>query len=372
MRLHEDQSEQAFRHTVRKFVQTNLPADIRDRVLGFQRIEKDDYIRWQQILHAHGWGAPGWPVAEGGMDWSPAERMIFDEECLTAGAPRQLPMGVAMIGPVLIRYGTPAQKARFLPLILSGEHTWCQGYSEPGAGSDLASLSLRAIRDDDDYVLDGQKTWTSYARWADWMFCLARTRREGKPQAGISFLLVDMKSPGIKVSPIRSIDESSDLNEVFFDSVRVPAHLLVGEENGGWEIAKFLLGNERATIAGLGACRKLLSQCQRLMGRHPEDPRLADRLAHLEIELLAHEWSLRRFLAGGDECLFDPANASLLKVRGSEIQQGLSTLLMDWAAGANTQHVELFSRVYFDLRKISIFGGTNEVQRSLIAKSLGV
>lgn len=372
MQLHEDEHERSFRLTVREFVKANLPADIRDRVLGFQRVEKDDYIRWQQLLHANGWGAPGWPSSEGGAGWSPAERVIFDEECLAAGAPRQLPMGVAMIGPVLIRYGTLEQKARFLPSILNGTHTWCQGYSEPGAGSDLASLSMRAVRDGDVYVLDGQKTWTSYAQWADWMFCLVRTRREGKPQAGISLLLVDINSPGIKVQPIRSIDMSSDLNEVFFDSVRVPAHFLVGEENGGWAIAKFLLGNERATIAGLGACRRLLAQCQRLMGARPVDPRLADRLAHLEIELLAHEWSLRRFLAGGDECLFDPANASLLKVRGAEIQQGLSTLLMDWAAHADTQHTELLSRVYFDLRKISIFGGTNEVQRTLIAKSLGV
>jgi alkylation response protein AidB-like acyl-CoA dehydrogenase len=372
MQLHEDGHERAFRLRVQEFVKANLPGDIRDRVLGFQRVEKDDYIRWQQILHANGWGAPGWPAAEGGAGWSPAERVIFDEECLVAGAPRQLPMGVAMIGPVLIRYGTLAQKARFLPSILNGTHTWCQGYSEPGAGSDLASLSLRAIRDGDDYVLDGQKTWTSYAQWADWMFCLVRTRGEGKPQAGISFLLVDMKSPGITVSPTRSIDGSSDLNEVFFDSVRVPVHLLVGQENEGWTIAKFLLGNERATIAGLGACRRLLAQCQRFMGGRPDDRRLADRLAHLEIELLSHEWSLRRFLAAGDECLFDPVDTSLLKVRGSEIQQGLSTLLMDWAANTGMQHTELLSRLYFDMRKISIFGGTNEVQRTLIAKSLGV
>lgn len=394
MDLTESVEQRAFREDVRAFVERALPRDIRDRVLGFRRVERSDYVRWQKILHEQGWGAPGWPREWGGTGWNALQRLVFEEECFQAGAPRQMPFGLSMVGPVLIAFGTTKQKARYLPRIVSMEDWWCQGYSEPGAGSDLASLKTRAERVGEHYVVNGQKTWTSFAHWADWIFCLVRTRAEGKPQEGISFLLIDMRTPGVRVRPIRTLDQGNDVCEVFFDEVRVPAENLVGEENRGWTIAKYLLGHERATIAGVGMCKRLLGRLrhhassERKNGRPLiEDASFRQRVATLEIELLAHEWSLLRLISLEQSGKAIGTEASILKIRGSEIQQELARLLMECAgpyalpyvpealegggaAVAASAELNGLAAQYFDLRKVSIYGGTNEVQKNIIAKSL--
>jgi len=300
-----------------------------------------------------------------------------------------------MIGPVLMKYGTPAQRAHFLPRIITLEDWWCQGYSEPGAGSDLASLKTSARREGESYVINGQKTWTTFAQFADWMFCLVRTRGDGKPQEGISFVLIDMKSPGVRVRPIRTLDLGADVNEVFLDEVRIPAGNLVGDENRGWSIAKFLLGHERTNIAGIGMCKRLLASLKdyaRRQTKHGrpllDDVRFRDRIVKLEIELLSHEWSLMRLISAEQAGTPIGVEASMLKVRGSEIQQDLAELLMETAgpyalpfvaealepgftgATAGGTHLSGVAALYFDLRKVSIYGGTNEVQRNIIAKSV--
>jgi len=395
MHLQELPQDQAFRAEVREFVAANLPVEIRDRVLNFQRVEREDYVRWQKILHARGWGAPGWPKEYGGAGLNATQRTIFDEECFHGGAPRQMPFGLSMVGPVIIAFGSQQQRERFLPKIVSMDEWWCQGYSEPGAGSDLASLATRAQRQGDHYIVDGQKTWTSFAQWADWIFCLVRTSTQGKPQQGISFLLIDMKTPGVKVKPIRTLDQGCDVNEVFLDSVAVPVANLVGEENQGWTIAKYLLGHERTNIAGIGMCKRLLRRLKEaaraeIKRGKPliEDPRFRDRIARLEIELLSHEWSLLRMISQQQSGKSVDLEASILKIRGSEIQQDLGELLMECAgpyavpyvpealevgyAGetAGGAFLNALAAQYIDLRKVSIYGGTNEVQKNLISKAI--
>jgi alkylation response protein AidB-like acyl-CoA dehydrogenase len=395
MDLHDSPEELRFRQEVREFVAARLPQDIRSKVLGFLRVEREDYVRWQRILAARGWGAPGWPVEHGGCGWNAVQRNIFDEECFTAGAPRQMPFGLAMIGPVLMKFGSDAQKARFLPRILAMEDWWCQGYSEPGAGSDLASLKSRAERDGEHYVVSGQKTWTSYAQWANWMFALVRTSTDAKPQRGISLLLIPMDTPGITVRPIRTLDGGHDVNEVFLDGVRVPVENRIGAENEGWAIAKYLLGHERTAIAGLGMCKRLLRRLKELartQARHGrpliEDSRFRDKLARIEIDVLAHEWALARLISLERAGLGLGSEPSMLKVRGSEIQAELGELLMECAGPyavplveaalefgydgptpAGTQ-LNALAGQYLDLRKVAIYGGTNEIQRGLIGKSL--
>lgn len=395
MQLQELPEDQAFRAEVREFVASHLPVDIRDRVLNFQRVGREDYVCWQRILHARGWGAPGWPKEHGGAGWNATQRTIFDEECFHGGAPRQMPFGLSMVGPVIIAFGSAQQKARFLPNIVSMDEWWCQGYSEPGAGSDLASLTTRAQRQGDHYIVDGQKTWTSFAHWADWIFCLVRTSTQGKPQQGISFLLIDMKTPGVKVKPIRTLDQGCDVNEVFLDNVAVPVANLVGEENQGWTIAKYLLGHERTNIAGIGMCKRLLRRVKEtarveLKRGKPliQEPRFRDRIARLEIELLSHEWSLLRMISLQQSGKSVDREASILKIRGSEIQQDLGELLMECAGPyavpfvpealeidyygetAGGAFLNALAAQYFDLRKVAIYGGTNEVQKNLISKSV--
>jgi Acyl-CoA dehydrogenases len=305
-----------------------------------------------------------------------------------------MPFGLSMVGPVLMKYGTPLQQAKYLPRIVSMDDWWCQGYSEPGAGSDLASLKTRAERRGDVYVVNGQKTWTSFAHYANMFFCLVRTNAEGKPQQGISFLLVDMKTPGLRVRPIRTLDQGADVNEVFLDDVEVPVANLVGEENRGWTIAKYLLGHERTNIAGIGMCKRLLRRAKEIAARqlrhgHPliEDLRFRDKLAHLEIQVLSHEWSLMRLISLEQAGRDISTEASMLKIRGSEIQQDLGRLLMecagaealpyspDWLEpGVNDEHAASdlsgLAAQYLDLRKVSIYGGTNEVQKNLIARAV--
>jgi alkylation response protein AidB-like acyl-CoA dehydrogenase len=395
MDLRESPETQVFRTEVADFVAAHLPADIRAKVLGFLRIERQDYVRWQRILNERGWGAPSWPREHGGTGWNARQRTLFEEECFVAGAPRQMPFGLSMVGPVLQAFGSEQQQKRFLPRILTMEDWWCQGYSEPGAGSDLASLTTRAERRDDVYIVNGQKTWTSFAHWANWIFCLVRTRASGKPQEGISFLLIDMTSPGVRVNPIRTLDEGADVNEVFLDDVAVPVANLVGEENRGWTIAKFLLGHERTTIAGIGACKRLLVRLKELARSEPkrgrpliEDPRFRDRIVKVEIDIRAHEWSLMRVASLEQAGKGIGAEASILKIRGSEIQQELAQLLMECAGpyaipylpeGLNAEfagetaggrELNALAALYLDLRKVSIYGGTNEVQKNLIARAL--
>jgi alkylation response protein AidB-like acyl-CoA dehydrogenase len=387
--------ERAFREEVRTFVQTRLPQDIRERVLNFRRVGREDYVRWQNILHSHGWGAPSWPVEYGGTAWNALQRNIFDEETFSGGAPRQMPFGLTLVGPVIQKYGRSDQKAYFLPKILTLEHWWCQGYSEPGAGSDLASLTTRARKEGNRYVVTGQKTWTSFAHWANWIFCLVRTASGGRPQAGISFLLIDLNTPGVKVSPIRTLDGGSDVNDVFFEDVEVPVENLIGEENQGWSIAKFLLGNERMNVAALGNCKRLahrvkeIARSESKRGRPLiEDVRFRDKLARVEMDLIAHEWSVLRTIAmemGGEP--IGPL-ASILKIRSSEIQQDLSELAMECAgpyalpyvmeALEGTSRVDTASSAvlnalaaqYFDWRKISIYGGSTEIQKNIIGKMI--
>ena len=395
MNLQDTSAELAFRAEVRTFVESHLPTVIRDAVLQFRRVEREDYVAWQRILHNRGWGAPGWPKEYGGTGWDARQRAIFEEECFLAGAPRQMPFGLSMVGPVLMAFGTPEQKARHLPPILSMDEWWCQGYSEPGAGSDLASLNMRAERQGDDYIVNGQKTWTSFAQWATWIFCLVRTSTEGKPQQGISFLLIDMKTPGVEVRPIRTLDQGHDVNDVFLDNVKVPIANRVGAENQGWTIAKYLLGHERATIAGIGMCKRLLKRLKEyaraaIKRGQPlsEDPLFRERIARIEIEVLSHEWSLMRMISL--QAVGNPVDleASILKIRGSEIQQQLGELLMECAgpyalpfvpqalergySGSTAGKADLngLAAQYLDLRKVSIYGGTSEVQKNLIAKSI--
>ncbi|WP_044529602.1 acyl-CoA dehydrogenase family protein [Herbaspirillum sp. B65] len=396
MDLRETEHEKAFRAEVRSFVEANLPHDLRDRVLNFQHLEKADYVRWQRILATHGWGAPAWPREFGGAAWSAAQRNIFDEECFAAGAPRQMPFGLSMVAPVLQKFGTPAQQQRFLPRILWMEDWWCQGYSEPGAGSDLAALSTRAERSaEGHYLVNGQKIWTSFAQWADWIFCLVRTDASGRKQEGISFLLIDMATPGVSVRPIKTLDGGHDVNEVFFDNVKVPLENLVGEEHRGWSIAKYLLGHERTNIAGLGNCKRFMRRLKEIAAserKHGKpllhDPRFRDRIVKVEIDLIAHDWSLLRLIAAEEEGRAPGPEASILKIRGSEIQQELTELLMECAGpyalpfvaealepgySGDTAQGELLNALaphYLDWRKISIYGGATEVQKNIIAKMI--
>jgi alkylation response protein AidB-like acyl-CoA dehydrogenase len=395
MDLRTTDDELAFRAQVRAFVEKNLRADLRERVLNFKRVLREDYVGWQRTLNAHGWGAPSWPAEYGGTGWNAARRTIFEEETLAAGAPRQMPFGLSLVGPVIQKYGRADQKSAFLAKILTMEHWWCQGYSEPGAGSDLAALSTRAERRGDRYLVTGQKTWTSFAHWANWIFCLVRTATSVKPQDGISFLLIDMSTPGIRIQPIKTLDSGADINDVFFDAVEVPVENRIGDENAGWGIAKFLLGHERMNVAALGNCKRMLWQLKRLArdiqrrGRPLiEDPRIRESIARAEIELIAHEWCVRRAISLADAGRPIDIQPSILKIRAAEIQQTLSALVKDCAGprgvpfdaralepGANElaageDILNGLAAQYLDWRKVSIYGGTNEVQKNIMAKSL--
>jgi len=383
----------AFRQEVRDFVAAELPEDIRSKVLRHQRLEKDDYIRWHRILAAKGWGAPTWPVEYGGTGWNAMQRLIFEIECFKSGTPRLLPFGLGMIGPVLMKYGSEELKERFLPRMPTVEDWWCQGYSEPGSGSDLASLKTRATRTADGYVVTGQKTWTTLGQYADWMFCLARTDPDAKPQRGISMLLIDLRQPGVTVRPITTLDGGVDVNEIWLDEVKVPFENLVGNENEGWTYAKYLLGHERTGIAGIGHCYRELTILKDLASRTmvdgrraDENPRLREKIARIEIDILGLEMLLLRVATASDQ---GPGpQASILKIRGSEIQQDLAELQMEvmgvdawpydpeWMLadasdfGPGPDWAPAAAAGYFDMRKTTIYGGTTEVQKGIIAKMI--
>ena len=383
--------DKAFRGEVRAFLAAELPAEIRHKVENNLPVSKPEQTRWQKILHAKGWIAPGWPREHGGTGWTPMQRYIFDDELGAAGAPPLNPFGVGMVGPVLYTFGTAAQKARYLPKILSSDEWWCQGYSEPGAGSDLASLRTRAVRDGADYVINGQKIWTSQAHLADQMFCLVRTRPEGKPQEGISFLLIDMQTPGISISPLVTIDGGHHVNQVFFQDVRVPAANLVGEENKGWTYAKFLLGFERTGIAEVATSKKQLAQLKAIAAAEPasggkliEAPDFRRKVAAVEVELQALEFTNLRFMAAESAGQAPGAEASMLKIRGSEIRQSISELLIEAlgyyaaplderAAGSNAppvgpDHAPGQMPYFLFSRAATIYGGSNEIQKNVLAK----
>jgi alkylation response protein AidB-like acyl-CoA dehydrogenase len=372
--------ELAFRDEVRQFLASQLPADIRDRISrGDHSHVRDDTIRWQKILHAKGWGAPAWPVEFGGTGWSKTQQYIFETECSLADAPAQLAFGIKMVAPVLMRYGSPEQQNKFLPRILAAEDWWCQGYSEPGSGSDLASLKMKAERDGDEYVLNGQKVWNTLGHFADWIFCLVRTDSSAKPQKGISFVLVDMKTPGITVRPTKLLDGSFEVNEIWFDNVRVPVTNRVGDENEGWTYAKFLLGHERTNIAGIGwskrELRRLKSDAAKVKrdGRSLlEDPVFGSRIAQVEIELTALEITNMRVIFAEAAKKAPGPEASMLKIRGTEIMQRISELQVellgaDALAYAPDSDDSRATATYLNLRKLTIFGGSNEIQRNIIA-----
>lgn len=388
--------EEAFRAEIRGFIKAHLPERIRQKLVEGRGASKDDIVEWTRLLHQRGWSTPRWPVVYGGTGWSAIKHYIFLEEGLAAPASELLPFGVSMVGPVLYTFGNEAQRQRFLPRIANLEEWWCQGFSEPGAGSDLAAVSTRAVRQNDHYIVSGQKTWTTYAQYADWIFCLCRTDSESKKQAGISFLLIDMKSPGITVRPIQTIDGGHEVNEVFFDEVKVPVENLVGEENKGWDYAKFLLSNERVGIARVGTSKARLRRLRQLASAPGPDgaraidrPRFRDRLIETEIALKALEITQLRVLwdeANGTFKGRPNPTSSVLKIRGSELQQATSELLLDLVGpyalpfqdkseGRNEPAIgpdwaDAVAPLYFNQRKVSIYGGSNEIQRNIIAKAI--
>ncbi len=387
MNLKLTDEELAFRDELRTFFTTEFPAEIREKVVAGRHLERDEVVRSQQILNAKGLAVPNWPVEWGGKDWTPVQRHIWLDEMQLASVPDPLPFNASMIGPVIAHFGSQELRERFLPATANLDIWWCQGFSEPEAGSDLASLKTRAVRDGDDYIVNGQKTWTTLAQHADWIFCLVRTDPDApKKQAGISMLLIDMNTPGLTVRPIKLVDGSYEVNEVFFENVRVPAENLVGEENAGWSYAKFLLGNERTGIARVGATKVRLARAKQLAARTRagsgtllDDPLFAARLAEIENELLTLELTQLRVVAGSDTGKPNPAS-SLLKLRGSELQQAVTELLTDIAGpdslpvGAegidSPEWAQRTAPTYLNYRKVSIYGGSSEVQRSIIASSI--
>ena len=386
-------ADSAFQDEVRAFIAAELPGDVKAKVERGQHLDKGDYVRWQKILFKRGWIAPGWPEEYGGTGWTPLQRHLFEEELARASTPRIMPFGLSMVAPVIMAFGDAAQKKHYLPPILSSEDWWCQGYSEPGSGSDLASLTTKAVADGEDYIVSGQKTWTTLAQYADMIFCLVRTSTEGKPQEGITFLLIDMRSPGIDVRPIRTLDGGEEINDVFFDEVRVPQANRIGEENRGWTYAKFLLGHERTGIAAIGRSKQELVQLKAIAAAEPagsgtlaEDGAFAAQMADLEIDILALESLVLRIVADETEGRTPGAEASILKIKGTEIQQRLSELALEaigyyanpyvaeaQLAGWNEEpigpeHAATVAPHYFNWRKASIYGGTNEIQKNIIAK----
>jgi pimeloyl-CoA dehydrogenase large subunit len=392
--------EVAFRDEVRAFIARELSPETHRKLIEWRELAKRDYVDWQRKLNARGWAVPAWPVEHGGRGWSPMQEYLFQTEIEQAPAPSTLAFNTSMVGPVIATFGSPAQKAKFLPATANLDIWWCQGFSEPGAGSDLAGLKTTARREGEFYIVNGQKTWTTLAQYADWIFMLVRTDPQAeKKQQGISFLLIDMKTPGITVRPIQLLDGGHEVNEVFFDEVKVPVENLVGEENRGWDYAKFLLGNERMSIARVGLSRQRLRRIKELAalerageGSLLDQTWFREKLTNVEIELKALEITQLRVVAEarkrGKHGQPDP-NSSILKIRGSELQQATTELMMDvvgpYAAPfpraiddedrrndppIGPDYAAPVAPTYFNWRKISIYGGSNEIQRNIIAKAI--
>ncbi|MEN9886369.1 MAG: hypothetical protein RL758_947 [Pseudomonadota bacterium] len=381
--------EQSHRDNVRQWVHAHLPRHIQSKVRNGQRLHRADFQDWARILGKKGWLTFGWPKQFGGPGWNAVERHIFEEECALAGAPRIVPFGPVMVAPVIMAFGSTEQQQRFLPGIASGEVWWSQGYSEPGSGSDLASVKCRAERQGDHYLVNGQKTWTTLGQYGDWIFCLVRTSTEGKPQTGISFLLIDMKSPGVTVRPIILLDGEHEVNEVFFDNVKVPTNQLIGEENQGWTYAKYLLSHERTNIADVNRSKRELERLKRLAKSEGlwEDQRFRDEIAKLEIDIVALEMMVLRVLSAEKSGKQSLDVAGLLKIRGSEITQRVAELLMlavgpmalpfvldameaGWQGDQYIAQCAPLAGSYFNNRKTTIYGGSNEVQRNIVAQTV--
>ena len=381
--------EQSFREEIRDWVNANLPADISHKVHNALRLSKDDMQRWAKILGKKGWLGHGWPKEFGGPGWNAVQKHLFEEECALAGAPRVVPFGPVMVAPVIMAFGNAEQQQRFLPGIASGEVWWSQGYSEPGAGSDLASVKCKAERQGDTFIVNGQKTWTTLGQYGEWIFCLVRTSNEGKPQTGISFLLIDMASPGVTVRPIKLLDGECEVNEVWFDNVEVPANNLIGEENKGWTYAKHLLSHERTNIADVNRSKRELERLKRIAKTEGvwDDLRFRDEIAKLEVDVVALEMLVLRVLSAEKSGKNSLDIAGLLKIKGSEIQQRYAELMMLAAGPFSLPFIEEamqagwqgdfpggvvanapLASTYFNLRKTTIYGGSNEVQRNIVAQ----
>ena len=382
----------AFQREVRAFIAENYPVSLRGKQDDGEDLAKDDFLLWHRVLAKKGWVAPAWPVEYGGTGWTATQKYIWSEETASADCIRLMPFGLSMVGPVIYTFGTPEQKARFLPGILSGDDWWCQGYSEPGSGSDLASLRTKAVLEGDEYVVNGQKTWTTMAQHADWGFFLVRTNPDAKQQEGISFLLIDMKSPGITVRPIITLGGEHEVNEVWLEDVRVPASQRVFEENKGWTCAKFLLAHERTGIAGVAASKRGIEKVKTIArtemdGDKPliANPFFRRKIAELEMDLTALEYTELRSLAGESAGKGPGPESSLLKIKGSEIQQRLTELSLEAVGHYGAPYFRGFGEgdnehpigpdyahraapTYFNVRKTTIYGGSNEIQRNIIAK----
>ena len=395
MDLSYSDEEKAFRAEVRAFLEEKLPKEMSDKIRKGEELGKDGQEQWHAILNAQGWLAPNWPKKFGGAEWNAVQRHIFEEEAAAAYAPRIVPFGLSMLAPVLQKFGSKEQQDYWLPRILSGEDWWCQGYSEPGAGSDLASLKTRAVREGDHYIVNGQKTWTTLGQHANMIFCLVRTNTEVKAQEGISFLLIDMNTPGITVRPIITLDGEHEVNEVFFEDVKVPAENLVGEENKGWTYAKYLLTYERTGLAGIGLSKAALTHLKQLASRRVkngkpliQDPTFSQRIAQVEIDLMAAAISNLRIVASVEGGGVPGAESSMLKVRGTEIRQAINDLArraigpyaipfveeeMDQAYDGeflSDPDAAPLAAHYFNNRKLSIFGGSNEIQKNIVSKMI--
>ena len=387
--------DKAFREEVKAFLAEKLPKETAEKFKNGQSLSKEELDDWHAALNSNGWLAHSWPVEYGGTGWTPIQKHIFDEERVKAGGPDIIPFGVNMLGPVLIAFGSDEQKKTILPRLLNGDDWWCQGYSEPGAGSDLASLKTRAVRDGDDYIVNGQKTWTTLGQYANKIFSLVRTSTEGKRQEGISFLLMDMDAPGVSIRPIRTIDGGYEVNEVFFEDVRVPASNLVGEENMGWTYAKYLLTHERTGIAGVPQAKEQLKNLKAIAadteadgGSLMDDPLFTARVAQAEIDLIAMELTNLRIVSQAQAGGAPGPESSMIKIKGTQIRQELSDLMrravgpyaMPYTpevleAGSNEapvgpDYATTVSGKYFNMRKISIYGGSNEIQRNIISKMM--
>jgi len=395
MDIHYSSEEQAFRDEVRLFFKEKLPADLARKTRTHKRPNKEDMVRWMRILNEQGWLALHWPKEYGGTGWSPIQKYIFEEEYAIAGAPYVPPFGAGMVGPVIIKFGNQQQKDYYLPRILASDDWWCQGYSEPGAGSDLANLRTRAVREGDHYTVNGQKIWTTMAHYADMMFCLVRTDPDVKKQQGISFLLIDMKTPGITVRPLITLDDEHALNEVFFDDVKVPLENLIGEENKGWTYAKYLLTYERTGIAGVGTCKAALTQLKQVAREQKvngkpliEEPHFRARLVDVEMELMSLEMTNLRTVIAAEGGGVPGAESSFLKIMGTELYQEITDLFR-CAAGPHalpflpgeldgdfdgpyvgSEFSSWVSPHYLHFRKHSIYGGSNEIQKNIISKAI--
>jgi alkylation response protein AidB-like acyl-CoA dehydrogenase len=382
--------EQQFRKDIRTWVDSNLPKAVSHKVHHSLHLTRDDMQSWAKILGKKGWLGHAWPKEFGGPGWNAIQKHLFEEECALAGAPRAVPFGPVMVAPVIMAFGNAKQQQQHLPGIGSGEVWWSQGYSEPGAGSDLASLKCKAERVGDKYIVNGQKTWTTLGQYGDWIFCLVRTSNEGKPQTGISFLLIDMKSKGVTVRPIVLLDGEAEVNEVWFDNVEVPVENLIGEENKGWTYAKHLLSHERTNIADVNRSKRELERLKKIAKAEGvyDDVRFRDEIAKLEVDVIALEMMVLRVLSAEKSGKNSLDVAGLLKIRGSEIQQRYAELMM-LAAGpyalpliheameagwqgdyVGAAHCAPLASTYFNMRKTTIYGGSNEVQRNIVSQTV--